>query len=62
MKELEDAQLQPGPQGDLFVQAEDTSGETTDALLAALRALDPDELSPKEALAKLYELTALARR
>ncbi|MEW6132281.1 MAG: DNA mismatch repair protein MutS [Pseudomonadota bacterium] len=62
LKELEDAQVQQGPQGDLFVQPEEN--ETADpnaALLEALRALDPDELSPKEALERLYELAELAR-
>ena len=64
LKELEDAQVQQGPQGDLFVQPEkrDEGKEAPHAgLQEALRALNPDEFSPKEALEKLYELAALAR-
>jgi DNA mismatch repair protein MutS len=63
LKELEDAQVQAGPQGDLFVQPEESRTEAPNAaLLEALQALNPDELSPKEALEKLYELAALASR
>jgi len=63
LKELEDAQVQPGPQGDLFVQPEEARTEEPNAaLLEALRALNPDEFSPKEALEKLYELAELARQ
>ncbi len=61
LKELEDAQVQAGPQGDLFVVPEENNKEAPSAeLLEALRGLNPDELSPKEALEKLYELAALA--
>ncbi len=61
LKELEDAQVRQGPQGDLFVQPQQCAPEAPDAgLLDALHALNPDELSPKEALEKLYELAALA--
>ncbi len=62
LKELEDAQIQQGPQGDLFVAPEAKLPETrSDELMAALNALDPDELSPKEALEELYKLSALVR-
>ncbi len=62
LKELEDAQVQQGPQGDLFVQPEEHKIETPNAaLLETLRSLNPDELSPKEALETLYELAALAK-
>ncbi len=61
LKELEDAQVQQGPQGDLFVEPMETKAAAPDAeLLEALHALNPDDLSPKEALEKLYELAALA--
>ena len=63
LKELEDAQVQQGPQGDLFVQPE--AGKTEEpnaALMAALLALNPDELSPKEALEALYTLVSLGRQ
>jgi DNA mismatch repair protein MutS len=63
LKELEDAQVQKGPQGDLFVEPETGAKEEPNAeLLEALRGLNPDEFSPKEALEKLYELAALAAR
>ncbi len=60
LKELEDAQVQQGPQADLFVQPE--ACKPTDSiaeLMETLLALNPDELSPKEALEKLYELSSL---
>jgi DNA mismatch repair protein MutS len=60
LKELEDAQIQKGPQGDLFVEPEEKPSETTrDELLEALAAINPDELSPKEALEELYKLAQL---
>ena len=62
LKELEDAQIQQGPQGDLFLESETNLPETRrDELMDALNALDPDELSPKEALEKLYELIRLGK-
>jgi DNA mismatch repair protein MutS len=62
LKELEDAQVQQGPQGDLFVQPEESkAADPSAALLEALRALKPDELSPREALETLYALVELSR-
>lgn len=62
LKELEDAQIQQGPQADLFLQAVSKQPETpSNALLSALNALDPDGLSPKEALEELYKLVRLIR-
>jgi DNA mismatch repair protein MutS len=60
-----------GPQADLFapigVAADTTTergatGESTfDALAAQLAALDPDAMTPRDALAALYELRKLLR-
>jgi len=60
---LEDAALNQGGQHDLFAQAA-TSGASaaepaTDALREAMAQLNPDELSPREALDLLYRLKKL---
>ncbi|MBI4195397.1 MAG: DNA mismatch repair protein MutS, partial [Betaproteobacteria bacterium] len=54
---LEEHGLTPGPQRDLFaaVAPEPAAAEEHPAL-NALRAVDPDSLSPKEALELLYRL------
>src|SRR3569832_875979 len=69
---LEAHSLQPSPQADLFSStalgnAEETASneapeqhEHDDALAQALNALDPDALSPREALDALYRLKQLA--
>lgn len=63
LKELEDAQIQRGPQADLFLESEMLLPEHNerDALLEALVALNPDELSPKEALEQIYRLVQLVK-
>lgn len=62
LKELEDAQIQQGPQGDLFLMPEANPTEVRrDELVEALNALDPDQLSPKEALQELYRLVQLSQ-
>ena len=57
-----------GRQGDLFAPAPPPGGEAADAappapdaLAAALAAIDPDALTPRDALAALYDLKKLAR-
>ncbi|MFL6708023.1 MAG: DNA mismatch repair protein MutS, partial [Massilia sp.] len=64
---LESQALDTTPQLDLFAlpcvddaetAAENPAGE--DALRAALAAVDPDSLSPREALEQLYQLKRLA--
>ena len=50
-------------QGDLFAPAPgatSTAGAAERAVAARLRALEPDRLSPRDALAAIYELQALA--
>ena len=58
LRELEDAQLQPGPQGDLFAAHIPTDAPPPHPALDQLRELDPDTLSPKAALEMLYALKA----
>ncbi len=59
LRELEDAQLQPGPQGDLFVAHIPNDAPPPHPALDQLRELDPDALTPKAALDMLYALKAL---
>ncbi len=62
LKELEDAQIHRGPQADLFVEPEEVISENKrDELLEALAAINPDELSPKEALEEIYRLVQLIK-
>ncbi len=58
LRELEDAQLQPGPQGDLFVAHLPNDEPPPHPALDQLRELDPDTLTPKAALDMLYALKA----
>jgi DNA mismatch repair protein MutS len=58
-----------GPQGTLDLAATDLAASGTpgtpdpqlESLLAALRDLDPDTLSPRDALGKVYDLKKLLR-
>ena len=59
LRELEDAQLQPGPQGDLFAAHLPNDEPPPHPALDQLRELDPDALTPKAALDMLYALKAL---
>ena len=59
LRELEDAQLQPGPQGDLFAAHMPNDEPPPHPALDQLRELDPDSLTPKAALDMLYALKAL---
>jgi DNA mismatch repair protein MutS len=59
LRELEDAQLQPGPQGDLFAAHLPNGEPPPHPALDQLRELDPDTLTPKAALDMLYALKAL---
>jgi len=61
LRELEDAQLQPGPQGDLFAAHLPNDEAPPHPALGQLRELDPDALTPKAALDMLYALKALTR-
>jgi len=58
---LEEASLTRGDQPDLFVAArpEPEPAPAPDALRDALDAVNPDDLSPREALELLYRLKRL---
>ncbi|MDP1928002.1 MAG: DNA mismatch repair protein MutS [Thiobacillus sp.] len=59
LRELEDAQLQPGPQGDLFAAHLPNDAPPPHPALDQLREIDPNALTPKAALDMLYALKAL---
>jgi DNA mismatch repair protein MutS len=56
---LEQNSAAQNPQGDLFDQKPELPEPEEHPLLKSLRELQPDELSPKEALEKLYKLKKL---
>ena len=60
LRVLEQNSAAQNPQGDLFDHKQAEPEETKEhPLLATLREVQPDELSPKEALEKLYQLKML---
>jgi DNA mismatch repair protein MutS len=60
LRALEQNSAAQNPQGDLFDHKPEIEEEPEEhPLLAALRELQPDELSPKEALERLYQLKKL---
>ena len=61
LAQLENAQVANSGQPDMFVTAVDEQTPVTHAAVAALEALDPDALSPREALEKLYTLKRMTR-
>ena len=58
---LENQQIAPSGQGDLFAQAAPVLpvDSTSSAAMERLAAIEPDELTPKQALEALYELRRL---
>jgi DNA mismatch repair protein MutS len=56
---LEQQSAAQNPQGDLFTAVPETPEPEEHPLLSALRDVQPDDLSPKEALEKLYQLKKL---
>jgi len=61
LRALEQNSAAQNPQGDLFDQRTlEIEAPQEHPLLAALREIQPDELSPREALEKLYQLKKLA--
>ena len=61
LRALEDAQLQPGPQGDLFTAHLPKDAPPAHPALDQLGEIDPDTLTPKAALDVLYALRELIR-
>jgi DNA mismatch repair protein MutS len=60
LRQLENREIDTGPQGDLFAAAPEPVEAEPHPALDALRALEPDDLSPREALEKLYKLKRLS--
>ncbi len=56
---LEQNSAAQSPQGDLFAAVPETPEPEEHPLLSALRDLQPDEMSPKEALEKIYQMRKL---
>ena len=56
---LEQNSAAQSPQGDLFTAAPEAPEPEEHPLLSALRDLQPDEMSPKEALERIYQLKKL---
>jgi DNA mismatch repair protein MutS len=56
---LEQNSAAQNPQGDLFTAAPEAPEPEEHPLVSALRELQPDELSPKEALERIYQLKKL---
>jgi len=56
---LEQQSLQRGGQDDLFLHEKKQEEPETDALREALQGVNPDELTPREALELLYRLKRL---
>jgi DNA mismatch repair protein MutS len=59
LRQLENREVGAGPQADLFAAAPEPVEAEPHPALDALRTLEPDDLSPREALEKLYELKRL---
>ncbi len=59
LRKLEQHSAAQHPQGDLFAAIPDVPEPEEHPLLSALRDLQPDEMSPKEALEKMYQLKKL---
>jgi DNA mismatch repair protein MutS len=60
LRALENRAIDAGPQGDLFAALpEENETQPSHPALTALAAVDPDVLSPREALEKLYALKRL---
>jgi DNA mismatch repair protein MutS len=62
LEALEAQKTAAHPQVDLFAAAPQPAEPEPSPLAAALARLDPDMLSPKEALQALYELKSLQRK
>jgi DNA mismatch repair protein MutS len=61
LRALENREIGAGPQADLFAMLPEAEPEApSHPVLSALAELDPDSLSPREALEKLYALKRMA--
>jgi DNA mismatch repair protein MutS len=59
LTQLEQQNLTAGPQTDMFVQAESTPEQISHPVVDALETIDPDDLTPKQALELMYKLKGL---
>lgn len=57
--QLEQQNIQAGPQGDMFVTAEEISERPDHPAVSELETIEPDELTPRQALEVLYRLKKL---
>ena len=61
LRALENREIHAGPQADLFADLPEAEPETlSHPVLSELASIDPDALSPREALERLYALKRLA--
>ncbi|HEY6898122.1 MAG TPA: DNA mismatch repair protein MutS, partial [Rhodocyclaceae bacterium] len=61
LTQLENAQIGAGPQPDLFAAVPEDVGPEPHPVVDALADLDPDALTPREALDKLYALKGMLK-
>ena len=61
LQQLEASRISAGPQADLFAPAAPPPEPPAHAVVDALAELDPDSLSPREALDALYALKKLVQ-
>lgn len=59
LTQLEQQNLTAGPQADMFVEAEAEPAQVEHPVLDALETMDPDDLTPKQALEALYRLKGM---
>ena len=57
--QLEQQNVVSGPQADMFVAAESVPEPVNHAIVQAMETIEPDELTPKQALDALYRLKSL---
>ena len=61
LRALENREIHAGPQADLFADLPEAEPEAlSHPVLSELASIDPDALSPREALERLYALKRLA--
>ncbi|MDP2246565.1 MAG: DNA mismatch repair protein MutS, partial [Nitrosomonadales bacterium] len=59
LTQLEQQNIQAGPQGDMFVLPVEQQEIPVHPVVSELETLEPDELTPRQALEKLYQLKKL---
>jgi DNA mismatch repair protein MutS len=59
LTQLEQQNIQTGPQGDMFVAAVPEQDLPIHPVVSELETIEPDELTPRQALEMLYQLKKL---